>query len=107
MGVDKEENKPIVKIHYEKNPQYRTVYVDGAIGGITPTNAINLNFYSTRHPIPKNVEFELREDGTLNKDGQPSLDSKTGIIREIEFGIYLNHDSATDLYEFLKRTLNK
>lgn len=105
--MGEEEKKPIVKIHYDKNPQFRTVYVDGAIGGITPTNAVNLNFYSTRHPIPKSVDYELNEDGTLNKDGRPSSDSKSGIIREIEFGIYLNHESANDLYEFLKRTLNK
>ncbi len=105
--METEEKKPSIKIHYEKNSQFRTVYVDGAIGGITPTNSVNLNFYSTRHPIPKYVEYELNEDGTLNKEGLPSSDSKSGIIREMEFGIYLNHESAIDLFEFLKLTLNK
>ena len=94
---------PKVNIYYEKNPLYRVIYADGLIGGITPTNGVNLNFYSTRNTIPKSVSHELNQDGTLNEKGTISNDSKVGIIREIEFGVYMTKDSAHDIYKFLKK----
>ena len=82
---------------------YRTIYADGLIGGVTPTQSVNLNFYATRNVIPKSIAYEFNGDGTLKEDGLKSDDSKDGIIREIEIGVYMNKDTARDVYDFLKR----
>lgn len=96
---------PQVQIHYEKNPLYRTIYSDGLVGGITPTNAIHLSFYATRNIIPKSTSHVIQKDNTLNPIGEPSKDSKVGIMREIEVGVYVNRQTAKDIYEFLKKIL--
>ena len=102
-----EEKKANINIYYEKNPLYRTIYSDGIIGGLTPKNMINLNFYSTRNTIPKSVNHSLNSFGMLDKVGTRSEDSKIGIIREIETGVYINVETAGEIFEFLKIVLKK
>lgn len=91
-----------VQIYYEKTPLYRTVYSDGFIGGVTPTGAVNLSFYASRNPIPKSTTHELQPDNSLDPKGKVSEDSKLGIIREVEFGVYLTKETAREMYNFLK-----
>lgn len=98
----KEVSQTDLRFFYEKNPLYRVVYTDGLIGGLTPTGAINLNFYATRSTIPKSVLHTI-EEGKLSPKGIPSEDSKKGVMREIEIGIYMNKKTAREIYEFLKK----
>ncbi len=103
-----EENKrKAVRVHYHKNPLYRTIYSDGIIGGTTPANQINISFYATRNTIPKSVDFELTDEGGLGKKIAVSGDSKVGVIKEIELGVYMSRQAAKGLYEFLKKALNE
>ena len=97
-----ESSQANIEIFYDKNPLYRTIYTDGLIGGITPANAVCLSFYATRNPIPKSTLNEINSNGTVNPIGQKSEDSKFGIMREIEIGVYMNKETARDIYEFLK-----
>ena len=90
-----------IQIHYEKNPMYRTVFSDGAIGGKTPTDTVFIGFYCTRNTIPKSMIYNLTEGGALG-DAKVSDDSKSGFIRELEIGVYMTKQSAKDLYEYLK-----
>lgn len=92
-----------VEIFYEKNPLYRTIHADGLIGGPTPNNSIYLGFYASRSVIPKSMTHNINDDGTLNSTGTPGADSKSGIFREIEIGVYMSKDTAKDMYEFLKK----
>jgi uncharacterized alpha/beta hydrolase family protein len=96
------EKNPYIEIFYEKNPLYRTIFVDGAIGNATPTGSFNLTFYATRKTLPKSVKHEISTDGSVSPIGKASDDSKNGIIREIEVGMYMNKDTAKELYKFLK-----
>lgn len=82
---------------------YRTVYADGLIGGFTPANSVCLNFYATRNPIPKATTHDIGPDNTVSPEGKLSDDSKIGIIREIEFGVYMNEQTARDIYAFLQK----
>jgi hypothetical protein len=101
--VEETTKSAYLEIFYEKNPQYRTIYTDGAIGGTTPSNGISLSFYATRNAIPKSVKHPILTDGSVSGSGEVSADSKSGIIREIEVGVYMNKHTARDLYEFLKK----
>ncbi|WP_461630866.1 hypothetical protein [Labilibaculum euxinus] len=92
-----------IEFHYEKNPQYRTINADGAYGGVTPTNHINISFYSTRNCIPTSVTHKVNENGSLSEQPiEVNPNSKTGVVREIEFGVYMNRQTAQDLLKFLK-----
>lgn len=96
------EKEPYVQIHYEKNPLYRTVFADGAVGGETPSGAFNLTFYATRKVIPKSTRHAISVDGKVNPIGIPSGDSKKGIMREVEVGVYMNMKTAKEIFDFLK-----
>jgi hypothetical protein len=102
-----EEKKASINIYYEKNPMYRTIHSDGVIGGLTPKNMVNLNFYSTRNTIPKSVNHSLDATGKLDKKGIRSEDSEIGILREIEAGVYISKETAEEIFEFLKKILKK
>lgn len=99
----KDSEKAKIEIFYEKNPLYRTIYSDGLIGGFTPANAISLSFYATRNTIPKSAIHEIETNNTLSPSFTPGKDSKIGIIREIEVGVYMNKETAKDIYDFLKK----
>jgi predicted ABC-type ATPase len=102
-----EENKASINIYYEKTPMYRTIHSDGVIGGLTPKNMVNLNFYSTRNAIPKAITHAISASGSLDKEGIRSADSKIGIIREIESSVYISKETAEEIFEFLKKVLDK
>jgi hypothetical protein len=99
--------KKVIEIHNHKNPLYRSVYADGVIGSITPSNKVSLNFYASRKIIPKAITYNLNDDGTLGSPIDVSEDSKKGIIREIEFNVYMDRKAATNLYLFLQKILEK
>lgn len=105
--MENSEQQPKISIHYEKTPSYRTVYTDGVIGGITPANSISLSFYATRNPIPKSTIHNVLSNDAVDPIGILSPDSKQGIIREIEVGVYMNLETARDIYEFLKKILDQ
>ncbi|MDQ3190664.1 MAG: hypothetical protein M3Q58_03645 [Bacteroidota bacterium] len=95
------ESSKSLDIHYIKNPLYRQIYVDGAIGGITAKGKLNINFYAERIVIPKSEEYALQENGDLSDRINISTDSKSGITREIEFGTYMDIDTAKELQKWL------
>lgn len=92
-----------VEIHYMKNPMYRTIHCDGAIGGHTPLREINLNFYSTRNTIPKSIKYEINKDGFMGAPIEVGEGSKSGLVREIEFGLYMSEKTGKEIFDFLKR----
>lgn len=96
-----------IEIHYQKNPMYRTVYCDGAFGGVTPVNQVNLIFYATRAAIPKSIKYAIDDENRLKDEFEISSDSKAGIVREIEFGVYMNRQTAKEVYEFLKNIFDE
>ena len=107
MSIVDEDKKSSINIYYEKTSMYRSIHADGLIGGITPKNIVNLNFYSTRNSIPKSVNHSINYNGELDEFGVNSPDSKVGIFREIEMGIYMNKETAEEIYDFLKIILKK
>lgn len=87
--------------HNKINPQYREIHVDGAHGGITTRRLINLSFYAERLPIPKSTDITIDEKGKVLKK-EASSDSKFGVLREYELGIYMDLGTAKEILEFLK-----
>lgn len=96
-----------ITIHNIKNSLYRQVHVDGAHGGITPSGFINVNFFSQRGVIPKGTEFEINSEGQITRPIKDIDDSKQGIIREFEFGTYMDINTCISIKEFLERKIEE
>lgn len=105
MAKNKQLNS--ITIHNIKNSLYRQVHVDGAHGGITPSGFINVNFFSQRGAIPKGTEFEVNSGGQITNPIKDIDDSKQGIIREFEFGTYMDINTCISIKEFLERKIEE
>jgi hypothetical protein len=90
-----------ITFHNKISPNFRELHVDGAYGGITPRGFLNLNFYAERRPIPKSSDFKIISESKVGDKIRDSDDSKTGILREYEFGIYMDVRTAKQLVKFL------
>ena len=90
-----------IEIHNKVSSSFQQINVDGAYGGVTPSGKINLNFFSERYPIPKSTFFEIKNDKLIKKI-RDSAESKKGIIREYNFGIYMDLRTAKGLSLWLQ-----
>lgn len=99
--------KESVIIYNEKSSGFKQIHADGAFGGVTPSGYINLNFYSQRTAIPKGTEFGLTSNGNIGKAIKNLEDSKEGIIREFEIGVYMDAQTAQSLIDFLTSKLQE
>ena len=91
-----------INIHYLKNPLYRSIHVDGLIGGLTPRGKISISFYAERLAIPKCEEYKLNETGQVGVLDKVSDDSKDGIVREVEFEAYFDINTIKDFKKWLE-----
>lgn len=96
-----------VIIHNIKNADFRQAHVDGAHGNVTPNGHININFFSQRDAIPKGTEFKINEDGRMGAAIKDIEGSKDGIVREFQFGIYMDIKSSVNLKNFLEKKIEE
>src|SRR5690554_3476350 len=96
-----------ITIHNSKSAQYREIHCDGASIGITPTGFFYLNFFAQRNAIPKGTIFELTESGQLGNLISLTSDSKTGIVREHEIGIYMDLQTCENLKVLLEQKITE
>jgi hypothetical protein len=104
------EDSPIPKtiaVNYLKSNDFREIACDGAIGGPTPQGKLWVAFYAERFPLPRIVEHDIiRDTGkpneiTVDMASGRVLESRSGIVRHVEFGVYLTLESAKTLHEWL------
>lgn len=101
-----ERNKPkSVTIYNKISNSFRELHFDGAYGGITPKGQFNINFYAERLSIPKSSDFNIEENRLVKVSD--SEDSKQGIIREFETGIYMTLETAMEIHKWLGEQLSK
>lgn len=105
--MSKKKQPDSITIHNIKSSLYRQVHIDGAHGGITPTGFINVNFFSQRGAIPKGTEFEINEEGEISNPIKDINDSKQGIVREFEFGTYMDINTCISIRDFLERKIEE
>jgi hypothetical protein len=106
LKTDLNENlKPLTEMefHYFKNFNYRSIYIDGATCNINPHGKFHVDLYSTKFPIPEYAKHKL-DGNKLNL--KPVEERKlTGLIREIEVGIYMDAPTVQALIDMLKGQL--
>jgi hypothetical protein len=95
--MDKPTDSNSVRVHNKLSANFRQIHVDGAFGGLTPKGFFNLNFFAERFTIPKSTDHEITESGHLGSTISNSEESKSGILREYEFGVYMSIEMAKSL----------
>lgn len=98
-------NKPKEKVtfHYIKSNGFRAVHADGVWGGVTPRGYITMSFFSERAPIPQSLTHEVVQ----NKLGvETDIESKTGIVREVEIEVLVDLPMAKSLIPWLQEKIN-
>jgi hypothetical protein len=96
---------PNIRFHYLKNPQFRVVHVDGAIGGITPRGLIHCAVYSERPAIPQSTVQDVTPEGRLGDE--TGREGREGIVREIDVDLMLTKQAATELRDWLDKRVNE
>lgn len=99
--MEKPDNRKAISvtIHNKMSNSFRALHVDGAYGGVTPKGLFNINFYAERLAIPKATDYKV-EDTNLIKIAD-SGDSKKGVIREFETGVYMTIETAKEIHKWL------
>jgi hypothetical protein len=96
-----------VKFHYIKSRYFRTIHVDGAVGGLTPTLDVFVTMYSQRSPIPLVTVQPILPTGQLGQEIIPERVSKDGLVREAEVGIFMNLVTAKALHQWLTEQISQ
>ena len=94
-----------VKFHYIKGPDFRTIHIDGAIGGITPSGFLHIAMYCERAAIPKTITQEITPDGSLGNE--IAREGREGVARQMEIDIILNEATARNLRVWLDQKLDE
>ena len=97
-----------VDINYLKATDFREIACDGALGGPTPQGKLWVAFYTERYPLPRIVRHQIitkHEDRfELEPDGK-AIEGRQGVVRNVEFGVYLSVESATRLRDWLNNQI--
>jgi len=79
-------------VHYLKTSSYRTYYMDGIFGGVTPNAKLYVELFLQRSPTPQTIQYSVEKDGNLGKELRRV--GKEGLIREIEAGLVMDIQTA-------------
>ena len=87
---------------------YNPTYINGAIGGVTPSKEIVANFYCERHGLPHTETHVIKSDGSIGDiiKRDPEM-LQPYVIRFIECGVILNLKSARKIYSWLGDQIKK
>jgi len=88
-----------VRFHYIKSSQFRVVFAEGGIGGITPNGMIHLALFNERPAIPREMVHTVNPDGTLG--GVEESVGREGVVREMEVDLMLNLAAAKRIQVWL------
>ena len=88
-----------------KGPDYKVMPAEGALGGVTPSQMFQINFYIEAPNIPVEVTHSLSEDGKLGE--QLSQVTQGGdIIREMQSAVLMTIPQAESLAHWILNTLD-
>jgi hypothetical protein len=96
-----------IRFDYIKSAAFRVIHADGVVGGLSPRLDIQMNFWSERFPIPKQVVHAVQQDGTLGEEIQAERSTREAIVREVDAGVVLDLEVAKALQEWLKTRITE
>lgn len=93
-----------VAIDYIKANDFKVIWADGVIGGVTPNGHVHFSVYAERHAIPRRQVFKLNMEGQSGRLGQEVLSkqiSRGSIVREMACDVMLSPQAAESLGKWL------
>ena len=96
-----------VDFHYIKGPGFRTIHVDGALGGLTPSGFLHIAVYAERMAIPRHVVQAVTSAGQLGEEIKSERESKAGVVRQLEVDLFVNEDTARNIRNWLDDKLEE
>jgi len=101
-----EEQKKRITITTTKADGFRVVPAEGALGGITPAQMYQINFYIEAPNIPANVTHELSEEGKLGRQLEVTQEGGD-IIREMQCAVLMTVPQAEALARWILNTIEQ
>jgi hypothetical protein len=74
-------------------------YINGAYGGVTSRQEIVMQLFSERGPLPKQLNIEVEEDGSISKPGEPQF--KADVIRLVQASLIMDAGTAKAIRDWL------
>ena len=94
-----------VAFDYVKSHDFRVVWADGAIGGITPQGLIHFALYAERLAIPRRQVFSLSPtdvaEGKLGPELKDKQITRGSVVREMACDVFLTPTAAENLAKWL------
>ena len=106
---DKGPSENELAFDYVKADGFRTVWADGAIGGITPKGLIHFALYSERPAIPRRQVYPLEKvderKSKLGNEVLPKRISRNSVVREMAVDVFMSAEEATNFANWLLRQI--
>jgi hypothetical protein len=106
LGQHLNQNDDVV-FHYIKGPDFRTIHVDGALGGITPKGFLHIAFYAERAAIPQQTTHRLTHEGQLGDEILEKRICKEGLVRQMETDLIMNEETTISLRDWLNTKIEE
>lgn len=91
------ENAKKIRFMYEKDPNYRSIYSNGVLGGVTSNNEIHMELFLEMLKLPEYVVHEINAEGGLGKvveSGPASGSSEIEVSRTLQVAITMKIENA-------------
>ena len=90
---------------YERGPEYRTVYANGAHGGITPKGEYRFDLFFEYPKAPRSVAHSVTPDGLGPEVDRTPPDS--AVARELQVGVVMTPDGAKSLAHWILESIRQ
>lgn len=97
-----------LEFHYIKSSGFRVIHVDGAHGGVSPRQKIQMAVFSERSPIPQFTAHQVTQEGSglkVGKEIQGAKISKRGVVREVEAELLMDLETAEAIRTWLDESI--
>lgn len=94
-----------VAFDYIKAHDFRVIWADGAVGGLTPHGHIHCALYAERSALPRRQVFKIESiDSRTGQLGSEVLEkqiSRGSVVREMACDVFLSPQAAENLAQWL------
>lgn len=98
-GIDFDNNR--IYFDYIKSNYFRTVYVNGIFGGLSPkADIINMSVYTERWPLPKQVVHKF-EESICKEEIREERVTRNAIVREVDVNLVFTIEQAKLIRKWL------
>lgn len=95
-----------IRFDFIQSRAYRVIHVDGATASVTPDGHAFISLWNEHVPAPDRVVHDV-VDGQLGNERRDERVATDAIIREIDVGLMLDHNTLHGLHALLGELLTR